>query len=375
MTTLAAWFHTLDPVVVRLWGDLAIRWYGLSYVTGFVVAYLIMRALAKRDLIAIPAHRVGDALLWFVGGVLLGGRLGYALFYDEHFRLLTGFHAHFPFWSFLEINKGGMASHGGMVGVIVAGWIVSRGFKETDPATGRTVVVGRCDPRHVFDVLALVCPVGLGLGRVANFVNGELLGKIAAPAGTEGPWWSVQYPQELEWFLVDPASGATSPDPSRLVQTPEQWGRIVALAREAAPRAATEADAVHGLIARAPQYVERLRPLVSARHASQLYQAAAEGLVLGAVLWLVWMKPRKPGVIGSLFLLVYGVLRILTELIRLPDANLEHQRILGLSRGQWLSVVMVGVGATMVVVCSRRAVRAIGGWRWPARVGGGAGAV
>lgn len=366
--TLAAWFHDLNPIILRLWGDLAIRWYGLSYVAGFVIAYAIMMALSRRGKILIPPHRVPDAMLWFVGGVLLGGRLGYALFYDPSFHILLGFSARPPFWALFEINKGGMASHGGIAGVTLAAWRVSRGWTEPDPATGRPTVVGRCPMLHACDVLALICPVGLGLGRVANFVNGELLGRIVTPAGIPGPWWAVQYPQELDWMRVDEATGLTAPDPGRLSQTPEQWARIVDLAREVAPRARSDAAAIGTLVARAHDHVERLRPLIASRHPSQLYQAATDGLILGAVLWLAWMKPRRPGVIGGLFLITYGVLRVLTEFIRLPDAHLAQGHIAGLSRGQWLSVLMAAAGAGVLAYALRRPGPAIGGWRTPAPV-------
>ncbi|HMN39328.1 MAG TPA: prolipoprotein diacylglyceryl transferase [Phycisphaerales bacterium] len=358
--TLAAWFHTLSPFAVRFGPDLGIRWYGLAYLAGFAVAYFAMRAMSRRALIAIPYDRVGDALLWLIGGALIGGRIGYALFYDP--RLLYTFSDHFPFWSLLAINEGGMASHGGIAGTIIAAWRISRGFRDSTGA-----IVGRTSFMHVCDAMALVAPAGLMFGRLANFVNGELLGKIVAKPGEASPWWAVQYPQEIDLCATD-RLGNTSPGPD-LVQTPEQWQKILDLARPLAPDNTIEGlrVGVHRLAHEGWKHVEQLRPLISARHPSQLYQGAAEGLILGAVLWIVWAKPRKPGVIGAIFLIAYGILRILTELIRLPDAQLAVRRILGLSRGQWLSVAMIAVGLWVLVYATRRAAPKMGGWLRPAR--------
>ncbi|MEL7482990.1 MAG: prolipoprotein diacylglyceryl transferase family protein, partial [Planctomycetota bacterium] len=106
--------------------------------------------------------------------------------------------------------------------------------------------------------------------------------------------------------------------------------------------------------------------LLSARHPSQIYQAIAEGVVVGLVLWFVARKPRVPGVLAACFLLTYGVLRIATELVRLPDGNLAVQRIMGLSRGQWLSAGMVAIGVVVLVWRLRSKAEKLGGWARPA---------
>jgi len=113
------------------------------------------------------------------------------------------------------------------------------------------------------------------------------------------------------------------------------------------------------------ELAEKLAPVLSARHPSQLYQAIAEGVVLGAVLWWVWRSPRLPGVASSAFLITYGALRIVTEIWRLPDGHLETPTLLGLSRGQWLSVLMVLAGLGMLAIVTRRGGPRLGGWRSP----------
>ena len=109
-------------------------------------------------------------------------------------------------------------------------------------------------------------------------------------------------------------------------------------------------------------YADQLRPLVSARYPSQLLQALAEGIIVGLVLWIIWARPRKPGVIIATFFVLYGMLRILTEFIRLPDAQLAVQRILGLSRGQWLSIAMIVVGTWLLWYVAHRPAQRLGGW-------------
>ncbi len=347
--TLASWFHNLSPFAVRFGQDVGIRWYGLAYLAGFAVAYLMMRGMAKRGLSLIPADRVGDAMLWFIGGTLVGGRLGYALVYDR--SLFFQWQGGAPWWGLLAINQGGMASHGGMVGLALATWRVSCGFKDE-----RGVTIGRAPWLHVLDIVALVSPAGIFFGRIANFVNGELLGEIVAQPGVEGPWWAVQYPQELDWKRAD------------LPQTSEQWTQIDALAGRIAP-GQPDGIGLHRLAHESwnyPDIATALKPLISSRHPSQIYQAVAEGLVVGGLLWLIWARPRKPGVIAAWFLIAYGILRIATELIRLPDAQLVVKRYFGLSLGQCLSVGMIVIGAWLLAFAARKPAEKLGGW-WAKR--------
>lgn len=342
LTTLAsdAWLHDLDPVLLPISGSIAVRWYGLAYIGGFLIAWALTKALAKRGLVRIRPETVGDFILASVFGVVAGGRLGYALFYQPH--LFTDFSSSLPFWGLLDLTKGGMASHGGMIGLILASIWVARREKTA--------------PLHVLDTLALVAPPGIFLGRLANFVNGELLGKVVAPPAfmtngvQDAPWWSVRFPQEL-----------------RERATSEQVEEIVRLL----PQASTEEgylslvdQMVRGVRDGDQRAIDFVTPLLNARHPSQLYQAVVEGLIVFVVLWAIWRTPRRPGVITGWFLMVYGVGRIATELIRLPDVGVG--RTLGLSRGQWLSTLMVLSGAVLLMFIRQRARQGT----WPAPMGG-----
>lgn len=364
--SLAAYYHDLSPFIVRFTDTFGIRWYGLSYVLGFMLGYLTLRWLARRGLAPFPAERVGDVLMWLVACVLVGGRLAYCLIYDR--ALLFHFSSSFPFWGFFQIHKGGMASHGGIVGAIIAALRISRGFR--DERTGQ--IVGTCHPMQLLDSMALATPLGLMLGRLANFINGELLGKVIAPPGTPGggPWWTVQFPQEL--LAVRLGSGPQPPHAPPLSQEQLQQLHSLAIAQlppgtleRLGPERAVDAFelGVMRLVENAAHLKPQLTPFLSARFPSQLVQAFGEGPFLLAGLWLIAARPRKIGIIGAWFMLLYGVQRIVTEIWRLPDAQFGNEgRPLGLSRGQWLSAAMVAIGIGAILWAIRRRGPKVGGW-------------
>ncbi len=357
MPTLATYFHDLSGVVLPISGDFAIRWYGLSYVTGFLAAWTIWFWLSKRKLTPIPSYRVMDAVMLVILGTLLGGRLGYALVYDP--KLIISVHNTFPFWDLLAINKGGMASHGGMIGLTIAAWFVARGFKPQTPGADLSIREGSSSTLHVMDLIAFVSPFGIFLGRCANFVNGELLGAIIAKPGQPAPWYAVRFPHELLGWLGPNLREAHSHTPDLTFEQATSLDKLVA-----SVQATNEpwADALRRIVASAAKYKDQLEPLLSARHPSQLYQALAEGLILGLITWWIWAKPRKPGVVVAWWLIIYGLLRIVTEFWRLPDPQFSEGRPLGLSRGQWLSAAMVAIGIGLLIYASRRAQAKIGGW-------------
>lgn len=354
--TLAAYFHNLSPFIFKISGDFGLRWYGFAYAAAFVISYFILVHMGKSGLSQLKPHRVMDAMMFLVMGVVLGGRLGYLLFYDDNFHALRSFGGSFPWWGALRLNEGGMASHGGMIGVILATFLIARGFKDQDGVRRDGV------PKlHFLDVLASVVPLGLCFGRLANFVNGELLGRIVAEPGRPAPWWSVKFPQELaEFAYVRIAGNHYGPSYS-----PEQEAQIKDILHQYAPNAEdryfaakTVLDTLHSASASTrADLAAKLEPLISARVPSQLLQAAAEGPILALLLWLIWRKPRHSGVIGGWFMITYGALRIVTEFWRLPDSHLLSPRILGLSRGQWLSAAMIAVGSIALPIILARAKR------------------
>lgn len=258
-------FPIIDPVAVAV-GPFVVRWYALAYIAGLVIGWRLAMRIAARPGSTVTPVQVDGFLLWATLGVILGGRLGYVLFYNAgHYLQNPG--------EILAVWQGGMSFHGGMLGVILAMYLYCR-------RSGLAFFA-------FTDIIACVTPIGLFFGRLANFINGELWGR-AAP--------------DFAWAMVFPSGG----------------------------------------------------PL--ARHPSQLYQAAMEGVLLYLLLHLARSATpamRHPGAISGLFLAGYGVARIVGEMFREPDAQLGYLAG-GTTMGQWLSLPMVLIGLGIVRWASRR---------------------
>jgi len=254
----------LDPVALSL-GPLAIRWYSLAYIVGILGGWWLLKRMVQRPGAPMTGAHVDDLVTWSTLGVILGGRLAYVIFYNPAAYLEDPL-------SILKLWEGGMAFHGGLAGVLAAVWLY---------AWGRGLSALR-----ILDYLAVVTPIGLLLGRFANFVNGELWGR----------------PTDGTWGVIFPDAG---PEP---------------------------------------------------RHPSQLYEAFLEGFVLLVLLKLLfWLTDArlKPGLLGGLFILGYGVSRFAVEYFREPDAQLGVLAT-GLTMGQTLSLPMIGFGLWLVLTVRRR---------------------
>ncbi|MHB1291006.1 MAG: prolipoprotein diacylglyceryl transferase [Sulfuricella sp.] len=251
-----------DPIALQL-GPLAIRWYGLMYLLAFALFLLLGRWRIKNGpQSGWSVKELDDLLFYGVLGVVLGGRLGYVLFYQP-----AHFLAH-PLEIF-SVWQGGMAFHGGFLGVLVAMGLFAHKTRKSWLA--------------VTDFIAPLVPLGLAAGRIGNFINGELWGR----------------PSDVPWAVIFP-----------------------------------QVDGV-------------------ARHPSQLYQFALEGLALFALLWLFSRKPRPSGAVSGLFLIGYGFFRFMVEFTREPDSFLGLLA-LGLSMGQWLSLPMIVAGIAMMAWAYRK---------------------
>jgi phosphatidylglycerol---prolipoprotein diacylglyceryl transferase len=302
---LAYYLHNLDPFIFRITGNIGPRWYGMAYVLAFVFAYLLLRVLSRRGYLDLPQSVLGDFVTWVaLFGVMIGGRLGYVLFYKP--EMLRD-----PM-SILRVWEGGMSSHGGIIGVVVFTLIYSRRRKLpwTNPG----------------DNLCVVAPIGLFLGRCANFINGELYGRVASVP------WAMQFPKEL----FDNANAAEA-------------DRALAAAQQVDPSIRSVESIVEGVRTN-PALADALRPILTPRHPSQLYEAALEGLALFAILWFVRTRFRTPnGMITGLFLIVYSVFRIIVENFREPDAPLVGM----FTRGQFFSFFTVAIGIGFIVVAKK----------------------
>jgi len=343
----SGWFHDLSPFLVRISGNFGLRWYGLSYMLAFAFAYFMLRWLSKRGVTPIPSDRIFDAMMLLVAGVMVGGRLGYVFLYDP--ALLTQFDSSAPWWGVLQLSNGGMSSHGGFAGVIIASFLIARGFK--DEQGNR---VGACPALHVMDICAMIAPVGLMLGRLANFINGELLGKIVAGPGSPSPWYGVRYPQEILERPLDTLS-----------QTPEQLNQIIALSYDYLLPGEDDWYAGYvrllDLIQKGDdQLKSQLAPLISARYPTQLMQAFFDGLLVFVVVWFIARKPRRTGVVGASMLIVYALGRIPMDFFRLPDAGISQ--FSGLTRGQGYSLMMLIAGVVVLIAVHRTKRPIMGGW-------------
>ncbi len=296
-------FPRIDPVALELPGGLAIRWYGIAFMLGFFAGYLLMRKMARDGYVPMEQASVGDLLFLFILGVILGGRLGYILFYD------------FPTFAanparIIRIWEGGLAFHGGLLGALTAGWWFSRKHKVPFLRLG--------------DGLALAVPPAILTVRIANFINGELYGRVT----TDAVPWAVRFP-------TDPAA-------ARLLGTAGAGSmRERELLIEQAYRT--------GLW-------DQVQAQVPLRHPSQLYEGLGEGVLLGLVLWALYTFNRRrgrylaPGTYGGVFLLGYGIIRSVLELFRQPDAQFTDAgdpigTVLGpLTMGQTLSLAMIVAG-------------------------------
>ena len=288
-------FPEISPAIfsVDIGGfEFALRWYALSYIIGIFLGWrLAVLATRRADLwprnqSPIEPVQAEDLMTWIVFGVILGGRLGYVIFYEP------GKYIGDPV-SILKVWQGGMSFHGGFLGVVLTAYLF---FKRNlvPYASGA-------------DLLALCTPIGLLLGRIANFINAELWGRA-----TEMPW-GVAFPGE----------------------------------------AAQACGQLSGLCA---------------RHPSQLYEAVLEGLLLGMILIFVAFRKnglKRPGLISGLFFAGYGISRYMVEFFRQPDAQFQSVTNpvgyafqfgdYGLTMGQSLSLPMIILGIALIITALRRA--------------------
>jgi len=259
-------YPKIDPVIIEIWGPLAIRWYGLMYLIGFVFCIYLLKKRAKQDAWrGWTSSQAEDMIFYGIFGVIIGGRLGSLLFYYTA-----------DFFSnplmFFNFAQGGMSFHGGLLGVIFMVWVYAkrhgRGFFATT------------------DFLAPGVPLGLGFGRIGNFINGELWGK------------------PTDSWIGFKVNGQTL-------------------------------------------------------HASQLYEAFFEGLVLFIILWWTSKKPTKIRFISGLFLVFYGLFRFFIEFIRVPDSHIGYQMFGWVTRGQQLCFLMIVFGLYLLWSSRKQALNTV----------------
>ncbi len=276
------YFVYIDPIAFSI-GPLSVHWYGIMYLIGFGLAWWLGERRRRAGRLPVSSEQFSDLVFYGMLGVILGGRIGYMLFYNTAELI-----AH-PL-SLFRIWDGGMSFHGGLLGVLIA-----------------LLLWSRRNHLHFFDTIDFVAPLiplGLGLGRLGNFIGGELWGRHTDLA------WGMIFPRALD------ALGKTHVE--------------------------LRAMAMSGLLDG------------EARHPSQLYEAFLEGAVLFVVLWLYSRKPRPRYAVSGLFALLYGLFRFGVEFVREPDAQLGYLAFGWVTMGQVLSLPLILIGLYLLWL-SRRA--------------------
>lgn len=271
-----------NPIALDL-GFIQMHWYGLMYLLAFAFAYgLALYRSKRRD--DFNADMISDLVFFGAMGVILGGRIGYVILYNFDEFLSN------PLYLF-KVWEGGMSFHGGFLGVVTAMFWFAKKYKKS--------------VFTVLDFIAPCVPTGLFFGRIGNFINGELWGRVSS--GDYG--YLMYFPQ-----------AATADN------------ELLALD----PNLSTIAHEIGGY-------------LLLPRHPSQLYQAFTEGVLLFIVLWLFSLKPRPRYAISALFLLGYGASRFITEFFRQPDVG--YELIFGwMSKGQLFSLPMIILGVILMIL-------------------------
>ncbi len=258
--------HNLDPIIFSL-GFFSIRWYSLAYVLGIVIGWWYGKKLiSKKSYLSeekFSLKHFDDLITYLVISIIIGGRLGYIIFYNIQYYLSNPI-------DIFKIWEGGMSFHGALIGIILGTYLFS--------------IRRKIETLFLLDIIACVSPIGIFLGRIANFINGELVGKATSVS------WSVIFP------TVD----------------------------------------------------------FMPRHPSQLYEAVLEGLILFIILNIIFLKKKyEIGTCSYLFLIYYGIFRIISELFREPDFQVGYIYDLA-SMGSLLSFVMLLSGLAMFYIIKKR---------------------
>ncbi len=257
--------HNLDPILIDF-GFIAIRWYSLAYVFGIVIGWLygkkIINHILKNNNLKFNSSEFDDLISYLIISIILGGRIGYVVFYNFEYYAINPL-------EIVKVWKGGMSFHGALIGIIIGTYFFS--------------IKRKISTFFLLDIIACVSPVGIFFGRIANFINGELIGKV----------------------------------------TNDSWGVVF--------------------------------PLIDSfpRHPSQLYEAILEGVFLFIILNIKIFKNKYiVGTSSCLFLIYYGIFRIVSEIFREPDPQIGYLFDL-VSMGSLLSFLMILSGFTILRILKK----------------------
>lgn len=269
-----------SPIFIQI-GPIAIHWYGLMYVLTFLIGYFILQKSKPGRALPLTSNQKDNLLITLIAGIILGSRLGYIIFYNATFYLANPL-------KILAIWEGGLSFHGGVIGTFIATLIFVHWNRKTDHKKS----VPKTSFFQITDIVVLITPIGIMLGRIGNFINAELYGRI-------------------------------SPDGKFCLNFPT--------------------DPTH------------------CRYPSQLFESASEGLLLLIIMFALSRKPRQPGQLSGIFLILYGIIRFINEFFREPDVQLGFIAYLpglsGITMGQILSTLLILAGITILIVLRKTSKR------------------
>ncbi|MGB0766501.1 MAG: prolipoprotein diacylglyceryl transferase, partial [Phycisphaeraceae bacterium] len=326
------WLHDLDPFAIQFGGfvgDLlngGVRWYGLSYLVGFAIGFFLIKRVLSVGVSPLKPEQAADLVVTLAIAIVLGGRLGYVVFYQP--SLFLDFSSSLPYWGVFKINEGGMASHGGILGGIAG--CVFFAWRQKMLAPNKFA--------HLLDLMAFGGPLGLLMGRIANFINGELFGRACPrdfPLAVQfpqeiGETWSAEQIEDLHAFALRQGELFNSPADPALIHT-----------------------AIQRVQENDPAWSAYLAEELTARYPSQLFAGLTEGLIVFAVLLWLYRKPVKSGLIGGWFGVTYAAMRVVNEFFRRPDAQfIDDGQLPAITQGQLLSIGLFLIGVVTVVLAA-----------------------
>ncbi len=337
----ATYVHDLNPVIFEITDTIKLRWYGFAYLLAFVVGYLLLKWLGDKKLWVLPGKVAGDFIVYAaIFGVFLGGRIGNVLIYQREAFFED------PLVIF-RVWEGGMASHGGILGLMIFTFFYAKKAKVSWTGLG--------------DTLCVVAPLGIMFGRIANFINGELYGRVDKSFA-----WAMKFPNalwnpkavEIENQYVAQVAAARADVDGDYAQ---YWNALEAARASRSKEGSAEYTVMLELYSKRSEKLneaireksavkEAVGQFLEPRYPSQLFQAALEGFALFAILFVVRLKFPKLayGVLTGLFFIFYAIFRISMENFREPEiANIQ---VLGMewTMGQFLSLFMVAIGLTFI---------------------------
>ena len=341
---LALYVHNINPVIFSITDALKLRWYGMAYLLAFIVGFLVLKKLGDKKLWVLPGEKASDFItLAAVFGVFLGGRIGNIIFYQWD-EFIANPIVLFKVW------EGGMASHGGILGLMIFTLVYS--YRQKVSWTG------------LGDALCVVAPLGIMFGRIANFINGELYGRIDKTFA-----WSMKFskalfdpsaPEYQNQFQANQIAANADSDYANYLEQVQQLSNNIRLHNhqpgtpqynEWLSLANQESTRLNSVIRDNEAVRQAIGELLEPRYPSQLFQAAGEGLALFLILFITRICFRKlpHGILTGMFFIFYAIFRITMENYRQQET--EDVTFLGttFTMGQFLSLFMIVIGIGFII--------------------------